>query len=168
LWPTAQIATMVAVSTPTNLEIRPPSRQELPAVAVLAAKMVRLHHSFDPERFFVTEALELGYERFLASELHSPQAVLIGAFLDGHPVGYAYGRLESRDFAMLLDVHGVLHDLFVDESARGTGVGKKLVTEAIRRLEALGAPRVILYAATANEGHSACSSRSASGARWWR
>ncbi|MGI5861098.1 MAG: GNAT family N-acetyltransferase [Myxococcales bacterium] len=140
------------MSSTTNFEIRSPSRQELPAVALLAAKMVRVHHSFDPDRFFITEAIEPGYERFLASELQNPQAVLLAAYLDGRVVGYAYGRIEPRDWAMLLDTHGALHDLFVDESARGQGIGRRLVTEAVRRLESLGAPRVVLYAAWPNEG----------------
>ena len=48
--------------------VRPATRADLPAVARLAAQLVRLHHGFDPQRFLCVEPLEPGYERFLAGE----------------------------------------------------------------------------------------------------
>jgi ribosomal protein S18 acetylase RimI-like enzyme len=65
-------------------------------------------------------------------------------------VGYAYGRIEPRDWNSLLDACGALHDIYVDERARRGGVAKKLLGEMLRRLEELGAPRVVLHSAWAN------------------
>jgi ribosomal protein S18 acetylase RimI-like enzyme len=66
-------------------------------------------------------------------------------------VGYAYGRLEERDWNALLDVHGGFHDLWVDEHARGGGAGRALAQALLERLSALGAPRIVLKTAAKNE-----------------
>jgi ribosomal protein S18 acetylase RimI-like enzyme len=134
--------------------VRPLARPDLAAVARLAAELVRWHHRVDPQRFMLVEPLEEGYSRFFGSELADPRAVLLCATREpaGDVVGYAYGRLEPRDWNMLLDAHGALHDVLVDESARGDGLGERLVREACRRLEALGAARVLLHTAVQNDG----------------
>jgi ribosomal protein S18 acetylase RimI-like enzyme len=133
------------------LQIRVPTRLELPAVCALAGELARMHHGFDPARFLLPERVEAGYERFFASELRDPHALVLAALLDDRIVGYAYGRLEPRDWNMLLDAHGALHDLYVDPAARHRGVARRLVREALRRLEEMGAPRVVLHTAQANE-----------------
>ena len=48
----------------------------------------------------------------------------------------------------LLDTHGALHDVWVEEDARRAGVAKRLVGELCARLESLGAPRIVLSSAT--------------------
>jgi ribosomal protein S18 acetylase RimI-like enzyme len=143
---------MLERRTPT---IRPATPADIPRMAELAAKLVQQHHGFDPLRFIYPTALEQGYARYYASELADPHAVLLVAELAGAPpavVGLSYGRLEGRDWNALLDTHGALHDLYVDEPARRTGAGRGLVAEMIRRLGALGAPRVVLHTASQNAG----------------
>ena len=67
------------------------------------------------------------------------------------PVGYAYGRLEERDWNNLLDACGGFHDLWVDEAARSAGAGRALTEALVRRLVELGAPRIVLKTAAKNE-----------------
>ena len=134
-----------------DLSVRPATRADLPAVARLAARLVRLHHRFDAQRFLCLEPLEPGYERFLGSELADDDAVILVAVArDERVLGYAYGRLEPRDWNELLDACGKLHDLYVDEEARGRGAASALVEAMVARLEAKGAPRVVLLSATPN------------------
>ncbi|MEP7121795.1 MAG: GNAT family N-acetyltransferase [Byssovorax sp.] len=137
-----------------DLTVRPATRDDLPAVARLAALLVRLHHAFDPQRFLCMEPLEPGYARFLGGELADDDAVVLVAVLarEGREqiVGYAYGRLEPRDWNELLDACGKIHDVFVDEPARGHGAATALVEAIVARLEAKGAPRVVLLSATPN------------------
>jgi ribosomal protein S18 acetylase RimI-like enzyme len=137
-----------------SLSVRPAIRADLPAVARLAAALVRLHHGFDPDRFLCMEPLEPGYERFLAGELADDDAVILVAVTRGdggeRVVGYTYGRLEPRDWNELLDACGKIHDVFVDEAARGQGAAKALVEAVVARLEGKGAPRVLLLSATPN------------------
>ena len=125
---------------------------DLPAVATLAGQLVRLHHDFDRGRFMDLPNVEGGYARFLAGELKNARVVLLVAERSADPVlgGYAYARLEERDYEELLDAHGKLHDVFVDERARGHGVGEALVREVVERLSAMGAPRVVLMTAAQN------------------
>lgn len=129
---------------------RPATLADMPTVARFAAKLVRLHHALDPQRFMCMEPLEPGYERWLTRELLNPDVVVVVAEQDGAVVGYAYGRLEDRDWNALLDAHGALHDVYVDETARAGGAGAALVEAACARLSAMGAPRVVLHTAAQN------------------
>ena len=133
------------------LEIRTARRDELPSIAALAAKLVHLHHAFDPPRFFVPENVEHGYAWWFDQELDRPEVVLVVAVRNARIVGYAYARIEERDWNLLLDACGALHDIWVEPSERGTGVARKLVATCIEQLRAKGAPRVVLHAAAANK-----------------
>lgn len=123
---------------------------DLDAVGRLAGKLVRLHHELDPKRFIHLENPEPGYARWLGQELKNEAVVLIVAEIDAAVVGYVYAKKEGRNYNDLLDAHGKLHDVVVDESARAKGVGEALVREAMRRLAETGAPRVILSTAVQN------------------
>lgn len=136
--------------------IRAMTASDLPAASKLAAKLVEMHHALDPNRFLHLPNAAAGYARYFAGELKSNDVVLVVAERtapgEGEPiVGYAYARLEPRSYNELLDACGKLHDVYVDEVARGHGLGAKLVREAVRRLTEKGAPRVLLLTAIQNE-----------------
>jgi len=137
--------------------VRAMTEADLPAAARLAGKLVRMHYELDPLRFLHLPHPEAGYARYFSGELKSDRVVLLVAERTSGPtggdaiVGYAYGRLESRSYNELLDACGKLHDVLVDESARGHGLGEALVTEVVRRLTERGAPRVVLLTAVQNE-----------------
>ena len=134
------------------IAIRSATEDDLRATAVLAAKLVRFHHALDRARFLApTDRLEDGYERFLATRLESEDAVVMVADDGGVIVGYAYGALEDRDWNLLLEAHGAVHDVWVEEGARRAGVARRLVEAVCLRLEELGAPRIILATATQND-----------------
>lgn len=133
--------------------IRAMTPADLPAVGQLAGKLVRMHHELDPQRFLHLANPEAGYARYLEGELKNDRVVLLVAerAADQGVVGYAYARLEPRDYNELLDACGKLHDVYVDDGARGQGLGEKLVREVVRRLTEKGAPRVVLMTAVQNE-----------------
>lgn len=130
--------------------VRPATLVDMPAVARLAAQLVRAHHAYDPQRFLCVEPVEAGYQYWLSHELANAEAVVLVAERAGEIIGYAYGVLEPRDWNNLLDAHGGLHDVLVTEGARGTGAGAALVEGVCARLAAMGAPRVVLHSATQN------------------
>jgi len=174
------------LSMTRSLTIRRATRLDMPAVARLAARLVRFHHALDRRRFLCVEPLEAGYERWLSHEVEDPRAVILvaeeagaagareeGAVAGETPaertapgetpaartaagetpltiVGYAYGRVEARDWNALLDAHGALHDVYVADEARARGTGAALVTAVADDLRKLGAPRVVLHTATQN------------------
>jgi ribosomal protein S18 acetylase RimI-like enzyme len=136
--------------------VRAMTKSDLPAAARLAGKLVRMHYDLDPRRFLHLANPEAGYARYFAGELESDATVLVVAERtsgEGAPavVGYAYARLEPRSYNELLDACGKLHDVYVDESARGRKLGEALVVEVVRRLTEKGAPRVLLLTAVQNE-----------------
>jgi ribosomal protein S18 acetylase RimI-like enzyme len=143
-----------------SVRVRPATRADLPRVARLAARLVRDHYALDPKRYLLPDNVEQGYEYFLGGELGNARAVLLVAVRGGGAaeeakegeeiLGYAYGRLEPRNWNDLLDACGKLHDVYVDDNARRLGVGATLVREMCARLEELGAPRVLLLTAVQN------------------
>lgn len=147
-----------AVAPAAPVRVRPATREDLPAVAKLAAELVRLHHGWDPQRFMLHEPLEEGYAWFFGEELARAEAVILVATRPSPApaasetlLGYAYGALEPRDWNALREACGALHDIFVDPAARGGGVALALLEAFGARMRALGAPRVVLYTAWQNE-----------------
>lgn len=143
--------------------VRPVQPADLPAVGRLAGQLVRYHHGLDPKRYMRIENVEEGYAHFLGREAKNPRAVVLCAAEEPSGgngsgdaiVGYAYGTLEGRDWNALLEPHGALHDVLVDPVVRRSGIGAKLVLATCARLEALGAPRVLLHTAVQNEAAQA-------------
>lgn len=131
----------------------------MPAVARLAATLVRLHHAWDPERFLLVEPLEDGYRAFFARMRTDPDTVLLVATRDDAVVGYVFARREPRDWNALRDACGAIHDVFVDAAERRGGVGRRLLEAVCERLAARGAPRVVLMTAAANTAAQAVFAR---------
>jgi len=136
--------------TTPQVTTRPCRPEDLAAVAKLAARLVREHHAMDPDRFLIFDHIEEGYAAYLGSEIRKKRSLVLVAEDAGSIVGYAYGRIEPRDWNALRERCGVLHDVYVDEAVRHRGVGARLVDEMVKRLGALGAPRVILMTAVQN------------------
>ncbi|MBI5514942.1 MAG: GNAT family N-acetyltransferase [Deltaproteobacteria bacterium] len=136
---------------PDTYRVRPARPEDAARIAPLAAALVRMHHQLDPLRFLCVDGLEEGYARFLRTASEDPRSVVLVAEGPGGVVlGYAYGALEPRDWNTLLDACGVLHDILVAPEARALGLGRALADQALARLFALGAPRVVLRAAWQN------------------
>jgi ribosomal protein S18 acetylase RimI-like enzyme len=140
------------------IALRPATLADAEALGELAAAMVHFHQALDPDRYLrMPEPIAPGYGRFLATVSEDPRAVVLVGTLRDSPsdpervVGYAYGHMEPMSYPELLDACGKLHDLYVDPIARRRGLARALVTAAIGRLEALGAPRVVLLSAWQNE-----------------
>jgi len=141
-------------SPKSDLIVRPALSSDLPALARLGAALARAHHDMDPDRFFVTPSLEEGYEWWLGKERGNRKAIVLAAVRRARGrervVGYAYGRLEPRDWNTLREKCGVGIDLMVEPQARGRGIGGRLVAELLRRLAAKGAPRIVIQVAHRN------------------
>jgi ribosomal protein S18 acetylase RimI-like enzyme len=135
----------------SRIEVRRATAADLPQVAVLAGELVRMHHERDPERFFLPERVEQGYEWWLKKELARGEAVVLVADDAGTVVGYTYASLEARDYNLLLDAHGAVHDIYVASGGRRHGVGGRLLEATLEALERLGAERIVLSVMVDNE-----------------
>jgi ribosomal protein S18 acetylase RimI-like enzyme len=132
--------------------VRPARPADIPALARMGAQLARAHHAWDPERFFLPEEpLDDGYAWWLGKELLNPRAVVLAAIAPRRRVvGYAYGRLEPRDWNSLRDRCGVGVDLWVEPDARRSGVGRRLVEALVAALAERGAPRIVIGVAARN------------------
>ena len=132
--------------------IRPAGPADLRAVGRLGALLVRTHHDFDPKRFMpATPQTERGYASFLGSQLADPDVIVLVAERGGEVLGYTYAAVEGVDYMSLRGPAGVLHDIVIDPTHRGRGVGRMLLDATLTALEARGAPRVVLSTAERNE-----------------
>jgi ribosomal protein S18 acetylase RimI-like enzyme len=134
-----------------NVTIRRATIDDVERAAVLGAEIVKHHHHTNPARFFLDDDVLQSYTWWLRKELARPDAVVLLAERAGEVVGYSYGAIEPRDWSILLDRHGALHDLFVVPEARKSGVGRALVAALIDSLQALGAPLLVLRVMVQNE-----------------
>jgi GNAT superfamily N-acetyltransferase len=132
--------------------IRPATAADRDALGRYGAALMLQHHDFDPQRFIRVERPQEGYGRFLVSQLEEPESVVLVAECAGSVVGYVYAGLEPTSWKELRAACGYIHDVYVDQSTRGHGVGELLVRAAIEWLEGKGVPRVVLWSAAPNEG----------------
>ena len=134
-----------------SVTIRPATAADEPALGRFGGALMRLHHHFDPQRFILTHRPEAGYGRFLVTELEDPESVVLVAEQEGEVVGYVFAGLEPMSWKELRAACGFVHDVYVDERARGAGAGAMLVRAAVEWLAAHGAPRVVLWSAASND-----------------
>ncbi len=134
-----------------DVRVRPVEATDLEEVGKMAGELVRYHHALDSHRFLLVEGVEKGYARYFASQLGEKRTLILVAERAGRLAGYAYARLEERDWNMLLDAHGALHDIYVVPGERRNGVASRLMDEVVKRLATLGAPRIVLSTAVQNE-----------------
>lgn len=135
---------------PDDIAIRRATAGDISRIASMAAKLVRMHHDTDPARFFLPPNVESGYAWWLGRERERDGAVVLVAESNGAIEGYSYGTLEERDWNLLIDAHGAIHDVFVDDGARRHGVGRRLVSGMIEALESLGATQILLSTMVGN------------------
>jgi hypothetical protein len=83
----------------TDTRIRAAVRTDLPAIGRLGARLVVMHHDFDPQRFLpATPGTESAYASYLGPHLDEPTVVILVAERHGAVVGYSYAGIEGPDF----------------------------------------------------------------------
>lgn len=136
---------------PSPFLLRDARAADLPALARMGARLAREHHQLDAARFFLPEEpIEKGYAWWLGKELVNPRATIVVATRRGRLLGYAYGRIERRDWNTLRERCAVGVDLWVEPRARRGGVGRALVEALVQRFADRGQPRIVIQVAAAN------------------
>ncbi|GGE02838.1 hypothetical protein GCM10011390_22140 [Aureimonas endophytica] len=142
---------MTASRLSGGIVIRPARSADAPALGKLGALLVRIHHEFDPDRFFgTTPRTEASYAGYLASQLERDDVLVLAAETRGVVVGYTYSGIEGPDYMALRGPAGVIYDLVVDPARRREGIGRMLMEATLAELETRGAPRIVLSTAARN------------------
>jgi GNAT superfamily N-acetyltransferase len=130
--------------------VRRAQHEDARAIAEMAIKLVRQHQNYDSRRFarLVTEEQA---EWFYGSQTKAENAAVLVAEIDTQVVGFAYLQFEARDYANLLESAAWLHDIYIDERARGTGAGQLLIEKSAEAAKELGADKLMLSVAAKNE-----------------
>ena len=134
-----------------QLVVRPAVRADLRDVGRLGASLLRVHYDFDNDRFMrPTADADEGYAWFLGSQLKKTDALVLVAERDGSIEGYLYAGIEPRNWKELREEAGFVHDILVDDAARGRGTGEALMAAAFDWMRERGVPRVVLWTAAGN------------------
>ena len=118
-------------------------------VAEFAIRLFDQHVEYDPERFSTFANVE-GAARFYRSRFETPDSAVLVAEVDGEVVGFAYLERDELNYAELLRDGAWMHDIYVDESARTTGLGKDLIKAAAEAAKRMGAKKLLLTVAAKN------------------
>jgi ribosomal protein S18 acetylase RimI-like enzyme len=123
------------------------------ALGRLGGLLLRTHYEFDRQRFMAPgDDPESGYASFLRWQMQEEDVAIFVAEQDGQVAGYVYAGLEPQSWKELRDAAGFIHDVIVDAAGRRTGMATALVEAAAHWLKQRGAPRVLLWTASPNEG----------------
>ena len=133
------------------ITIRPAHASDQEALGRYGAALVHQHHAADSRRFIYVAHPEAGYGRFLVSQITNPDSLVLVAEHEGKVVGYVFAGVEGTDWMDLRGPSGVVHDIYVDESARHLGAGRELLHAAITWVRSKGRTQVVLLTKTKNE-----------------
>jgi ribosomal protein S18 acetylase RimI-like enzyme len=133
------------------ITVRSATSSDQEALGRFGGALLRQHHAADPKRFIHVESPEPGYGRFLVSQIGSPTRMVMVAEHSGAVVGYVFADVEGTNWMELRGPCGVVHDIYVDESARRLGAGRALMSAAIAWIRSRGRSQVVLLTKTRNE-----------------
>jgi len=133
------------------ISIRRATTTDQQALGRFGGALMRQHHDADPLRFIQVEHPEAGYGRFLVSQLSNPESVVLVAERSGEVVGYVWADVEGISWKDLRGPCGFVHDIYVDEAARGQGAGRQLLHAAVDWIRSQGRSQVVLWTKTKNE-----------------
>ena len=131
--------------------IRRARLEEAPALGAFGVRLALQHQGYDAQHFFIFGADEATFTDYYAEQLLRDDVAILVAEIEGRIVGYVYTRIEPASIEALSDTSGWIHDIFLDESARGHGLGKALLEAAINALRELGANTLMLAVSPKNE-----------------
>jgi L-amino acid N-acyltransferase YncA len=112
-------------------------------------QLAEQHVGYDPRRFSLIGDRD-GMANYYAGRAEAKNAAVLVAEDDGKVIGFAYFEFEPVLYAELAVKVAWLHDIYVDEAARGSGAGKMLLDVAAVEAKHLGAKKMLLSVAAFN------------------
>jgi GNAT superfamily N-acetyltransferase len=132
------------------MSVRQAKPRDHAAILKYAIKLVEQHQAFNSKRFVQFENHEEQLSDLFDRELNNPQARIFVLEHQGDIVGYAFVKMEARSLIDISADCAWLHDIYIDETARGRGGGKRLLDAATEAAKELGSTVLMLQVATQN------------------
>jgi hypothetical protein len=83
------------------IDIRPAQPSDESALGSLGAALMRQHHASDLKRFILTQHPDVGYGRFLVSQLANPDCLVLAAETAGEVYGYVFAQIMGTSWSDL-------------------------------------------------------------------
>lgn len=130
--------------------VRRATGADLDALAVMGEALALQHRSYDAARFVLPPGGRRAFRDFFEAEMTSRRSIVLVAVCGDRIDGYAFARVEEASIPDLADESVWLHDLYVDESARGFGIGPDLIRSVIAFAREQGIGSVRLHVSPVN------------------
>ena len=124
---------------------------DLDIVFKYASQIVEQHIAFDPARFAKLPNHYKLLRAYFADALSSTDSTVIVLKNQKGIVGYALVVMETASLIDLAPERAWLHDIYIDESARGLGGGKMLLDESKKAAQKLGSNILMLHVSEKNK-----------------
>jgi GNAT superfamily N-acetyltransferase len=133
-----------------SVTVRRATRKDARRVAEMAIKLAEQHRNYDSRRFSELAPLDQA-EEYYGSQTEAADAAILVAELENEIVGFTFIQYEAKDYANLLENAVWLHDIYIEETARGQNAGNLLMENSIKAAKELGADKLMLSVAAKNE-----------------
>ena len=134
------------------MEIRFATAQDVPGILSLLRQVGRVHHEGRPD-IFRAGAQKYGASQVLGMLDKSATPIFVAVDAD-KVLGYGFCQIKKFDQDPVITDHTELYidDLCVDETTRGTGVGKAIYKEICRYAKMRGCSAITLNVWCCNQG----------------
>lgn len=130
--------------------VRRARKADAKKIGELAIKLAEQHRAYDARRFSELAPFEQA-ANYYGSQTEAADARVLIAEFENEIVGIAFLQYEAKDYANLLENAVWLHDIYIEERARGANAGNLLIEKSIEAAEELGADKLMLSVAVKNE-----------------
>ena len=134
--------------------IRPATPADVPAVLPMVAKICALHETWDEAKYGFLPSPEQRYEGWLKRLATSDRSVFLVASAPEQPgklVGFIVATVDKEIPIYRLKEYAFIHDLWVEEEYRRSGIARQMVMETIDRFKQMGVKQIRLDTAAVNE-----------------
>ena len=134
--------------------IRPATPADVPAVLPMVAKICALHETWDEAKYGFLPSPEQRYEGWLKRLATSDRSVFLVASAPEQPgklAGFIVATVDKEIPIYRLKEYAFIHDLWVEEEYRRSGIARQMVMETIDRFKQMGVKQIRLDTAAVNE-----------------
>ncbi len=131
--------------------IRSATPSDVPAVLPMVAKICALHESWDSAKYGFLPHPEQLYERWLKRVATDERNVFLVAADEKRLVAFLVATVEGEIPIYRLQEFAFIHDLWVEQEYRQSGIARQMVMLTIERFHDLGIKQIRLDTAAVNE-----------------